>query len=211
MNVGGPGEQRLGPGNILPRDHHVQLSVPGRPALVVIDVQQGFDDAIWGPRNNMDAEARMRDLLTGWRKARAPVFHIRHDSVEPGSPLMPGQAGNRIKAVVAPLEEEPVFGKSVNSAFIGTGLEDALHAAAAETVVFIGLSTNHCVSTSARMAANLGFRTYIVEDATATFDRRALDGSIRPASEVHLAALSDLAGEFATIVGAVEALRLLDD
>ena len=100
----------------------------------------------------------------------------------------------------AAIEGERVYRKTVNSAFIGTELDADLRAAGIGALVIVGLTTNHCVSTTARMAGNLGFRTFVVEDATATFDRIGLDGSIRPAAEVHAAALSDLNEEFATIV-----------
>ncbi len=99
-----------------------------------------------------------------------------------------------------PQPGEPVYRKSVNSSFIGTSLEADLRSSGIDTLVLVGLTTNHCVSTTARMAGNLGFRTYVVADATATFDRTGIDGSHRPASEVHAAALSDLHGEFATVV-----------
>ena len=40
----------------------------GSTALVVIDVQKGFDDAsYWGPRNNPDCEANIGRLITAWR------------------------------------------------------------------------------------------------------------------------------------------------
>ena len=181
------------------------------PALLIIDVQQGFDDPVWGPRNNPHAESEIARLLEAWRAARGPIFHIRHDSGELQSPLRPGQPGNQIKAEARPLAGEPVIGKSVNSAFIGTDLEARLRRHGVDAVVIAGITTNHCVSTSARMAGNLGFATYVVANATATFDRAALDGSIRSAEEVHAAALSDLNDEFAIILSSDEAISKLKD
>jgi nicotinamidase-related amidase len=97
---------------------------------------------------------------------------------------------------------EAVYDKRVNSAFIGTSLEGDLRRAGVESVVIVGLTTNHCISTTARMAANLGFATAVVADATATFDQPDFSGQIRPAEAVHLHALSDLHEEFATVVEA---------
>ena len=184
-------------------------SEPRLPTLLIIDVQQGFDAPEWGARNNPGAEAAIARLLAAWRAAGAPVAHVRHDSTEPGSPLRPGQPGNRPKAAVAPAAGELVVAKTVNSAFIGTGLEDELRRREVQDLVIVGLTTNHCVSTTARMAGNLGFRTFVVSDATATFARPHLDGRMRPAADVHAAALSDLSGEFATIIDSRGAEDLL--
>ena len=185
------------------------FSIPNDTALLVIDVQRGFDDPVWGPRNNPDAESNIARLLAAWRKARHPVVHVRHDSISPNSPLRPGQGGNDIKPEAAPLTDEPIYSKSVNSAFIGTTLEADLRKQAVASLVIVGLTTNHCVSTTARMAGNLGFSTVVVSDATATFDRAALDGRMRPAAEVHAAALSDLHGEFATVTDTATVLAAL--
>src|SRR5919108_276702 len=71
------------------------------PALIVLDVQRGFDDAsYWGERNNPRCEENIAALLAGWRRAGRPVIFVRHDSREPGSPLAPGQPGNAFKDVV---------------------------------------------------------------------------------------------------------------
>lgn len=170
-------------------------------ALLVIDVQQGFDESSWwGPRNNPDAEANVARLLAAWRAAGRPVVHVQHDSRMPTSPLYPGKPGNALKPEAAPLPGEPVYRKSVNSAFIGTTLETDLRKRGIDTLVIVGLTTNHCVSTTTRMAGNLGFDTYLVSDATATFDRTGPDGRTFPAALIHAVALGDLHGEFATVV-----------
>jgi nicotinamidase-related amidase len=45
-------------------------------ALLLIDVQQGFDEPRWGPRNNPDAERQIAALLAAWRQAKWPVLHV---------------------------------------------------------------------------------------------------------------------------------------
>lgn len=170
------------------------------PTLLIIDVQRGFDDPAWGRRNNPDAEMNIAALLSTWRRSGLPVLHVRHLSREEGSPLVAGQPGSEIKEIVYPNEGEPVIEKTVNSAFIGTDLETRLREQNTETLILTGLTTDHCVSTTARMAGNLGFETYVVSDATATFDRTGPDGSPYEAEKVHDISLASLHGEFATVV-----------
>jgi nicotinamidase-related amidase len=181
--------------------------LPQSTVLIVIDVQQAFIDPRWGERNNPQAESNIARLLAAWRASGRPVRHVVHDSTEPNSLLRPGLPGNAIQAAALPVANEPIYRKHVNSAFIGTTLERDLHEDGIDTLVIVGLTTNHCVSTSARMAGNLGFKTYVVSDATAAFARPALDGTLRIAEAVHSAALSDLQGEFATVVDTAEILK----
>jgi nicotinamidase-related amidase len=181
--------------------------LPTNAALIVIDVQQGFLDPSWGPRNNPDAELNIARLISAWRRDGRPIHHIHHSSRSPTGSFYKATPGHEPKPEAQPAPGEPIHLKEVNSSFIGTTLEDDLRAAGVETLVIVGLTTNHCVSTTARMAGNLGFNTYVVEDATAAFDRAGLDGKMRPAADVHWAALSDLSDEFATIIRTDDVLR----
>jgi nicotinamidase-related amidase len=175
-------------------------------ALLLIDIQLGLDDPSYGVRNNPDAERHMAKLLAAWRDAGWPVCHVQHMSQTAASPLRPDRPGNAIKAEVKPQPGEPVFQKTVNSAFIGTGLEGHLRKAGIGSVIIAGLTTNHCVSTSVRMAANLGFEVVLVGDATATHDRTGPDGVHYSADELHRVELAALHGEFAQVMSTAEVL-----
>jgi nicotinamidase-related amidase len=184
--------------------------LPRSAALLVVDVQQGFDDPFWGRRNNPDAETQIAVLLAAWRRTQRPVIHVQHMSTSLTSPLRPGQPGNAIKPTACPLPDEPVITKQVNSAFIGTDLEDRLGRLGVETLVIVGLTTNHCISTTARMAGNFGFTTYVLSDATATFDRVGPDGMLYRAEDIHAISLASLHDEFATVISTATLLEHLE-
>ncbi|MDQ6874231.1 MAG: isochorismatase family protein [Actinomycetota bacterium] len=68
--------------------------------------------------------------------------------------------------------------KQVHSAFYGEpDLHQWLQAQGLRSVAVSGITTDHCCETTTRMAGDLGYDTYLVLDATHTFDRRHPDGS----------------------------------
>ncbi len=169
-------------------------------ALLVIDVQAGFDDPRWGPRNNPACEANVAALIEAWRSAGRPVVVVRHDSMSPGSPLRPNQPGNDLKPVVSG-DPDLLVTKHVNSAFYGEpDLHVWLQDRGATGVAITGIQTNMCCETTARMAGNLGYDTLFVLDATATFDMTAHDGGTIAADELARVTATNLQDEFADVV-----------
>src|SRR5258708_9450043 len=180
----------------------MSISKVDNPALILVDIQKGFDDiAYWGgQRNNPNAENNAGELLKLWRKNNLPIFHIKHCSTIPTSLLNETNDGNEFQEVVKPIDGEQVIKKNVNSAFIGTNLKEQLDNAKISKLVIVGLTTDHYISTTTRMAGNLGFETFHVSDATATFNKKGIDGQNFSAELIHETALASLNNEFASIV-----------
>ncbi|MEA9355972.1 cysteine hydrolase family protein [Bacteriovorax sp. PP10] len=171
----------------------------------MIDAQKGFlESDYWGKRNNPNLEKNIEHLLKIYRELKLPVLHVQHLSTEEKSPLSPGQKGVEFISELEPEFGERIFQKSVNSAFIGTNLEKYLKSNKIKSLTMAGFTSDHCVSTTARMASNLGFDVLIAHDATATFDRIGIDGAIHPAELVHQISLASLDKEFANILSCYE-------
>jgi len=185
---------------------------PRKTALVLIDVQAGMQEreARGERRNNAAALSNMRRLLDAFRARGIAVIHIRHASTEKDSLLRPELPGYQPIEEVRERAGEPVVVKCVNSAFIGTDLEERLRRDGIETLVIAGATTDHCVDTTTRMAGNLGFDARLVEDACFTFDRIGFGGRKERAEDIHHMSLSNLDGEFATIETTDTVLAALD-
>lgn len=156
-------------------------------------MQVGLDDPQYGERCNPHCEANLQLLLNAWRKAKQPIFYTQHLSLRPGSPLSGGSAGAAIKRELVPLEGEPIYEKSVNSALKNPELLEAVRSVDPVALVVVGMATDACVTATAREAKDLGYRTIVVGEACATFSRSSSAGQSYPAAlvqEVSLAALS---------------------
>ena len=193
-------------------------------ALLLVDIQQGFNHpTYWGPaRSTPSFEPNVGKLLAAFRKVPgASVIHVRHHSIPPQSPLHPSRSSASFQPYAAPLHDEVVLSKTVNSAFIGTDLEGILRGRAITKLVICGLTTDHCVSITVRMAANLRVldcpyqdgdytnstpgEVTLAGDATATFGKGRFDGEL--VHEVHLASLNE---EFCNVATMEEVVKGLD-
>ncbi|NVZ50631.1 cysteine hydrolase [Pseudomonas sp. B6002] len=175
-------------------------------ALLIIDMQQGMNRPGLGRRNNPDAEQHMQALLAAWRQAQRPIVHIRHISRTPGSVFWPGQPGCEFQPALQPLAHEHVVEKNVPDAFAATGLERWLRTRSIQKLVIVGVITNNSVESTARSGGNLGFEVTVAADACYTFDQTDLSGRVWPAEDVHALSLSNLAMDYARVIGTPEIL-----
>ncbi|KAI1653752.1 Isochorismatase hydrolase [Daldinia decipiens] len=204
-----------------------------KTALIIIDVQNGLrHPTYWGAtRSTPKFEENVALLLNAARKYNkklgedaVDICHVHHHSIYPNSMLYPGTQveidGKLVEAVqpqsfVQPEPQESVFIKDVNSSFIGTKLEAHLKDQRVRQLVITGLTTDHCVSTTTRMANNLRVVSVtsptgeldegdivLVGDACATFAKGGID-----AETMHKVSLASLNDEFAQVVNTQDVLR----
>ena len=181
------------------------------PALLLVDIQKAFLEKDYPGliRNNENAEFICGKILKKWRTLDLPIIHVRHSSSNPESKLHKSRPGFEFNDYVTPLETEMVLTKEVNSAFIGTNLENILIKSHVDTLVIVGMTTNHCISTTVRMSGNLGFDTYLISDSTACYNTKGLNGEIIACNTIYNSALASLQEEFATVIDSKELFDIL--
>ena len=181
------------------------------PALLLVDIQKAFLEKDYPGliRNNEHAEFICGKILKKWRTLDLPIIHVRHSSTNPESKLHKSRPGFEFNDYVTPLETEMVLTKEVNSAFIGTNLENILIKSQIDTLVIVGMTTNHCISTTVRMSGNLGFDTYLISDSTACYNTKGLNGEIIDCNTIYNSALASLQEEFATVIDSKELFDIL--
>jgi len=173
----------------------------GSTALIVVDVQKGFDDAsYWGPRNNPDCESNIEELIAAWRAQDWPIVFVRHDSKTPSSPLAASSKGNRFKEAIKG-EPDLLVVKDVHTAFYGDPDLDAwLKEHGISGVAICGIQTNMCCESTARMASDLGYEVLFVADATHTFDIVTETKKVYRAREIARYTMLTIDAEFGKVV-----------
>lgn len=182
------------------------MELQSNAVLIIIDQQKGILHPRLGRRNNPQAEERMLELLALWRLRGRPVIHVQHLSRSPDSVFWPEQDGVEFQERFVPQGGEWLIQKQVPDAFCASGLEAQLREAGIGQLIIVGVATNNSVESTARTAGNLGFDTWVAEDACFTFDKADYFGTPRTAEEVHGMSLGNLHGEYATVVGSSQIL-----
>jgi nicotinamidase-related amidase len=169
-------------------------------ALIIIDVQNDYFTGGNMELVGMEAAADNCELLLSrFREKRAPVFHIQHLSIRPGSSFfVPDTAGCEINPRVKPQADEPVLQKNFPNAFRSTELNERLQAAGIEQLIVCGAMSHMCIDTSVRAAFDLGYNSQLIHDACATRDLQFED-RIVPAAMVQDAFMASVNGLFAAV------------
>ena len=180
-------------------------------ALLLIDVQQGFDDPAFGPsRSNTDFKDNIIKILEYFREQGALIIHVQHNSIHPESPFYPSKRGVEFYEFSRPLPDEVVVKKDVNSAFIGTNLEQILRDRDVRRLYCVGLTIDQCVSTTVRMASNMRVcdrgeakgEIILIGDATTGYGYDGID-----AKTIHQVHEATLAHEFCTVIQTADLIR----
>jgi nicotinamidase-related amidase len=170
----------------------------GDAALVLIDIQNEY---LAGPLALPDAGpaiARAAALLARARERGSAIIHIAHRG-KPGGLFDRTADRGAIVAELAPLADELVIEKELPNAFAGTDLQAQLGTSGRKNIVLAGFMTHMCVSSTARAALDLGFRTTIDADSCATRDLPDGRGGALSARTIHEVALAELSDRFAII------------
>lgn len=180
-----------------------ELTALSEAALLLIDIQNEYFEGplrLSGVEEAAEAAAR---LLERARALGRPVIHVRHRG-RPGGPFDPSEPRGQIHVSVAPVEGEHVIEKTLPNAFAGTGLAALLEELGNPPLVVAGFMTHMCVAATVKAALDLGLRSTVVIDATASRELPDPTGGVMAAELVHRAALAALADRFATVCHAAE-------
>lgn len=154
-------------------------------------------------------------LLKAWREAGAPVIYLKVGSRKADYSDAPphlkaffqmcnnydGSPENEIVETLKPVPGEAIVFKNTMGAFAGSNIQEVFERLGVRSAVYVGVSTNNCVDTTAREAADRGYGSLLVSDATGTCSDRM--------QEVALESFKRLWGRVETTDAVIDELKSL--
>ncbi len=172
---------------------HGRAGFGRRPALVVVDVNNGFTD----PESPLvceldDVVAAIARLLDAARAAGTPVVfttvaygeaekQVAKVFIEKVPVLLTLEAGSRWAEIddrIAPRKHEAVLLKLFASSFFGTPLQALLTAHGCDSLIVTGASTSGCVRATAVDALQYGYRPIVPREAVGDRNQVAHEQSL---------------------------------
>jgi len=181
------------------------------PILLCVDCQKGFYEENYqgGSINNKQWESVCGKVINKWRELTLKLVHVRYSATNIDSALHKNNPGFEFCDIAKPINNEVIITKNVSSAFIGTNLKELLDNNKHGAVIIIGLTTDHCISSTERMSSDYGYDTYVVSDATATFDKTSINGESISSKLLQSSTLASLEDQFATVIDSTRLFEIL--
>lgn len=177
------------------------------PALIVIDVQNGFVskggsyDLLGLDTTNYRAViATIRKLIEICRRSGLPIFYTQAvressgiDLLTKTHKILPKSREERIKKrpicvrgswdaeivdEIKPTQADHIVLKRRDSAFHDTEIAVWLRSLSVNTIIFCGIDTSICVETSLRDAFNIGYDVVLISDATASSNQKHYESTL---------------------------------
>jgi nicotinamidase-related amidase len=183
-----------------------QSILPKHSLLIAINTQKALRDPAMGSRSNSEAEKNILRLFAHWRKEQRPILHVKHVSENPDSFFYRHGPGVDFISGLEPKKTETILEKNKSSAFTGTNLEKFIRRIQPEALVLVGFTGGECIDATAKQAHDLGYKTFVIDDATASFDIVGPNGKLHKATKVHRNILANLHAHFAEVIETESAL-----
>lgn len=177
-----------------------ELALLESATLIIINAQKGLIDLTQEGRNNLEAEKNIAQILKIWREANRQIIHVKHVSNNSESSFFQNSSGVDFLDSVQPKDDELVVEKTKSSAFTNTELEFLLSKKYCSNVIIVGFTANECIDATAKDATAIGFTTFVVGDATATFDLRDSSGKLVKAERMHKLILANINAFYAQVI-----------
>src|SRR5690625_4806060 len=162
-----------------------------KQALIIIDLQKEYLPTGQLPLTGIEqAVDNAAKVLKEARSRNMPVFHIRHEFLDPDIPFFrPGSKAVEIQEAVTPSDDELVIVKNHVNACRDTNLKELLEKQNIEEVIIVGAMGHMCVDAAVRAAADFGYGVIVLHDACATLDLE-FNGVKTPAEQTHAAMMA---------------------
>ncbi len=138
--------------------------------LLVVDTQKGITDERLFAFDKVKENIKL--LIETAGKYHIEVIYVQHDD-GPGSGFSKGDEAYEIYDEFAPINNEKVFSKSVNSSFHkSTGLLAYLQSKGEKQIMVVGLQTNYCIDATIKSGFEHGFEMIVPAYTNSTFDNK---------------------------------------
>ena len=175
--------------------------VPDSTALLVVHLQHDIVSPGTAFGGLFNAEVQARNVLARCEEAMRSVrdagglvvplriaFAKDYSDLTPTVPLLQmvvqadwlkeGSEGAAIVPDISVLDDDIVVTHQMPGPFTGSGLNEILSTHGIESVVVCGVATNASVESAVRQASDLGYKTFVLSDATSAADGPSHEASL---------------------------------